>query len=142
MTYAEQYEKAEQLSEHFHEREFLCTCRGRYCSGLPEDGIDPKLVTLLETIRELVDSPITLNSGYRCPKRNRDVGGAKSSQHMNGTAADITASGLSPSKVRRIARKAFRKLRRTNPAFKGLGFGLGKYSKFTHVDTRRNRARW
>ena len=35
--------------------------------------------------------PITVNSGYRCPKLNDAVGGAKNSQHMRGEAADITA---------------------------------------------------
>ena len=33
--------------------------------------------------------PLKVSSGYRCPQLNAVVGGAKSSQHMKGEAADI-----------------------------------------------------
>ena len=157
--YHEQYRRAYNtaISAHFREAEFMCSCKGRFCDGLYEYGIDRKLLILLETMRWLAcqktmfrkaaNRPITIISGYRCRQRNLlpkplGVGGAQSSQHMLATAADIVISGLSPFKVRKIARKAFRKLRRTNPDFKGLGFGLGRYPTFTHCDVRRNKARW
>ena len=35
---------------------------------------------------------ITVNSGYRCPKLNAEVGGAKTSAHMSGYAADTKPS--------------------------------------------------
>ena len=48
------------------------------------------LVThVLDPLREMYGKPITVNSGYRCPKLNDAVGGAKNSQHMRGEAADI-----------------------------------------------------
>ena len=46
---------------------------------------------LLDPIRAAWGGPITVNSGFRCPVLNRAVGGASSSQHMKGEAADITA---------------------------------------------------
>ena len=50
------------------------------------------LVThVLDPLREMYGKPITVNSGYRCPQLNAAVGGAKTSQHMRGEAADITA---------------------------------------------------
>ena len=46
---------------------------------------------VLDPLREWYGKPITVNSGYRCPQLNRMVGGAASSQHLKGEAADITA---------------------------------------------------
>ena len=46
---------------------------------------------VLDPLREWYGKPITVNSGYRCPQLNRLVGGAASSQHLKGEAADITA---------------------------------------------------
>ena len=50
----------------------------------------------LELIRALVGGkPITIKSGYRCPKVNTGIGGARNSQHVVGEAADITIHGIS-----------------------------------------------
>lgn len=46
---------------------------------------------VLDPLRTAYRKPIYINSGYRCEELNRLVGGAKSSQHMTGKAADITA---------------------------------------------------
>jgi len=48
----------------------------------------------LEMVRALVQAPIVISSGYRSPHVNRLVGGSKTSQHMTGEAADITAPGF------------------------------------------------
>lgn len=67
-----------------------------------EHGIDntptkearEKLVALVENVldplREMYGKPITVNSGYRGPVLNSCIGGAKTSQHCKGEAADIT----------------------------------------------------
>lgn len=46
---------------------------------------------VLDPLREAWGKPLTVNSGYRCPTLNRAVGGAASSHHLRGMAADITA---------------------------------------------------
>ena len=46
---------------------------------------------ILDPLREKYRKPITVNSGYRCPELNKAVGGSKTSQHLKGLAADITA---------------------------------------------------
>ena len=57
------------------------------------------LVThVLDPLREMYGKPITVNSGDRCPKLNAAVGGAKSSQHMRGEAADITGGSREENK--------------------------------------------
>lgn len=55
---------------------------------------------LLDPIREQWAHPITVNSGFRCPVLNKAVGGAATSQHMKGEAADITAG--SPQKNKQL----------------------------------------
>lgn len=46
---------------------------------------------VLDPLRDWWGKPIYVNSGYRSPQLNRMVGGAISSQHVKGEAADITA---------------------------------------------------
>lgn len=51
----------------------------------------------LEAVRncELGGNPVTITSGYRCPKLNRAVGStAKKSAHMSGLAIDIICPGF------------------------------------------------
>ena len=46
-------------------------------------------VEILQPIRDAWKAPIIITSGYRCKKLNDAVGGAKTSQHSVGEAADI-----------------------------------------------------
>lgn len=45
---------------------------------------------LLDPLREMYGRPIYINSGFRCYKLNKIVGGSKNSEHMYGFAADAT----------------------------------------------------
>jgi len=58
-----------------------------------------ELARNLEIIREAVNAPIHINSGYRSPAHNRAVGGASNSYHVRGMAADIVVRGKSPGQV-------------------------------------------
>ena len=72
----------------FSEREFACKC----CGQLPP-SMRANLVALVDNVldpaREEFGGPVTVNSGYRCPKHNLAVGGVVNSQHMKGEAADL-----------------------------------------------------
>ena len=46
-------------------------------------------IDVLQPLREHVDGPIVVNSGYRSKEVNRLVGGVKNSQHLTGEAADL-----------------------------------------------------
>ena len=46
---------------------------------------------VLEPIRDLVGGPLAISSGYRSLEVNRLVGGAATSQHVLGQAADFTS---------------------------------------------------
>lgn len=48
-----------------------------------------ELIDFLNPIREAWGSPIKVTSGYRCPQLNARVGGAKTSAHLKGFAADL-----------------------------------------------------
>lgn len=46
----------------------------------------------LEQVQILTEFPLDISSGYRCPDLNRRVGGARTSQHTKGQAADFTCA--------------------------------------------------
>lgn len=60
----------------------------------PDPELLPRLILLaelLERIRSVLQVPVIVTSGYRCPRVNRAVGGVTSSDHTQGHAADIVA---------------------------------------------------
>ena len=52
-----------------------------------------RLCGWLEVLRDKAAQPIVINSGYRSSQLNRKVGGAPTSNHLTGCAADIRTSG-------------------------------------------------
>lgn len=44
---------------------------------------------ILQPLRDAMEEPLYINSGFRNPEVNRLVGGAPNSQHLTGLAADI-----------------------------------------------------
>ena len=73
---------------YFKMEEFKCRCCGRV--AYPEN-IEALVSNVLDPARERLGMPIVVNSGYRCPKHNAEVGGVPRSQHMVGEAADVSA---------------------------------------------------
>lgn len=55
------------------------------------DAVRELTLTVLQPLRDAWGEPLHINSGYRCPKLNAAVGGALTSQHTKGEAADIKA---------------------------------------------------
>lgn len=49
----------------------------------------------LEVVRLILGKPLTIRSWYRCPARNKAVGGAPKSIHLTGLAVDLNVRGLS-----------------------------------------------
>lgn len=118
------------MSKYFKPSELACKCHR--CAGQDNTGpvgIDSHLYEVLDKIRERVGKPVYINSGYRCPEHNEEVGGSPNSQHKLGIAADIRWEGINPVKDAKIA-------------FECGADGIGVYASFLHVDVRGYKARW
>ena len=116
---------ARQLAPGFKVREFRCR------DGSDVVMIDESLVMLLQCIREHFGKPITITSGYRTAAHNAAVGGAKSSQHLLGRAADIQVQGVSVEDVAAYAESLM-------PGWGGVGrypVKAGRAKGWVHVDT-------
>lgn len=50
---------------------------------------------VLEEVREHFGKPVRISSGYRSPALNKAIGGAATSQHCRGEAADFEVVGVS-----------------------------------------------
>ena len=110
----------------FKAREFACH------DGSDSVLIDERLVRILQAAREHFGKPIKITSGYRTQAYNQKIGGASSSYHTKGRAADITAEGIDNKELAKYFEAA------------GVaGIGFYNYSGgFIHVDTRTNRYLW
>ncbi len=89
------------LSPHFTLQEMTVT--GRTAVNDPNAAQIVALKALCENVLEPVRAhfnlPITILSGFRSPEVNKLVGGAPTSQHLKGEAADITIKGVANADV-------------------------------------------
>lgn len=94
-----------QLTPHFSLEEMIAsdTAEKNHIVNSPNEGIQENLTRtceVLERIRSVVGNrAIAISSGYRCPELNRLVGGAATSAHLRGNAADFTVPGMELSDV-------------------------------------------
>lgn len=88
------------LSENFNMVEFTKsqTAERRNIKNIPgpaEIAALQSLVTeVLQPVRDHFKRPMSINSGYRSPELNAAIGGARTSQHTKGQAADIEIPGV------------------------------------------------
>ncbi len=122
-----------QLTKNFKLSEFDCHCG----CHMPDSVLDEvyKLAHQLQIIRDFIQQPIYINSGYRCEEYNRVCGGVLDSQHILGKAADIRVDNVDPVDLY----DAIENLIKFNHIFEG---GVGQYQTFVHYDIRLTYARW
>ncbi len=66
------------------------------------DSVKALVEEVLQPLRDAWGKPLKINSGYRCPELNRLVGGAETSQHLKGEAADVACDN--PLELARLAK--------------------------------------
>lgn len=87
------------LTKNFTVNEFTCsvTAAANGFDNRPSVPVINNLKALcehvLQPLREHLNCPIIITSGYRCQKLNEKVGGTWNSQHLKGEAADFICPG-------------------------------------------------
>lgn len=115
------------LSKYFKLSEF----RSKDGAEFPKEVLQnlQKLVVNLDVIREKIDLPIHVNSGYRSTTHNKKIGGAKNSYHVIGLAADLSARDISPNALKEIIVGLM-------DSGKITAGGVKAYDTFVHYDIR------
>ena len=113
------------MTRNFKVGEFSCPC------GCGMNKISVLLLDELQKVRDVLNAPITIDSGCRCAKHNKEVGGEDHSKHMLGLAADFKVKGFTPAQVHE-------KLLSMYPD----KYGIGLYPTWVHLDVRATKARW
>lgn len=120
------------ISRHLSRYEFACKC------GCGFDAADKELIEVIEesvhyfeNILEEEYLRVFINSGNRCPKHNKDVGGVNTSKHTKGIAVDYRIEHVD-------ADLLFEYLASKYPD----RYGIGKYKGRTHMDMRTKPTRW
>jgi zinc D-Ala-D-Ala carboxypeptidase len=96
--------QAPRLSPHFTVAELTTTSQrgrdGKLLENVPDAEalhyLRKLALVLLEPIRDLLECPIRVNSGFRCEAVERRVSGKAFGQHMLGQAADIVPLAKMP----------------------------------------------
>ena len=119
------------LSKNFSRSEFAC--KGTNCCG-HSAPVQPELVSALQALRDQLNLPLSITSGFRCNRHNESVGGATQSFHTLGMAADVTCpDGVTAEDLAQAAE--------TIPSFQQGGIGI--YPSWVHLDVRTTgKARW
>jgi len=122
------------LTKNFSRQEFDC----KDGTIVPEKYIKnvQEVANNLQALRDYLEVPVSITgSGYRSPKHNKKVGGAKFSQHLTASGADINAEGYEPEQLAEVIELLILKGKMKQG-------GIGVYPNFVHYDIRGTKARW
>lgn len=120
-----------QLTKNFNGQEFDC----KDGTKVPDEFLPnvQEVANNLQILRDYLKVPVRVTGiGYRTKSHNKKVGGAKFSQHLTASGADISADGYTPKELA----KEIEKLIKEGKMKQG---GIGIYPNFVHYDIRRLR---
>lgn len=123
-----------QLTKNFTRQEFDC----KDGTKVPDKFLFnvKEVAENLQVLRDYLEVPVSITgSGYRTAKHNKKVGGAKFSQHLTASGADINAQGYEPKQLAEVIELLILKGKMKQG-------GLGVYPNFVHYDIRGTKARW
>lgn len=117
------------LTKNFNRSEFQCSC------GCGQQSVDTELAEKLQLIRDKVNRPLKITSGYRCITHNAAVRGSAGSKHRYGMAADWRTENrsINPVALGILAQAV---------GFGGIGIYWHSRGAFVHADTRGTKATW
>jgi uncharacterized protein YcbK (DUF882 family) len=123
-----------QLTKNFTRQEFDCNdgtiVPEKYITNVQE------VANNLQVLRDHIKESVSITgSGYRTASHNKKVGGAKNSQHLTASAADINAKNYTPKKLAAVIEKLIAEGKMKQG-------GIGVYKGFVHYDIRGTKARW
>lgn len=121
------------LTKNFSLAEFNCHDGTPVPLNLLDNVVE--LAQNLQVLRNFLDEPIHINSGYRSPAYNKRIGGVKESQHLMGKASDITVKSKTPRQLAAVIEKLIKEGKMSQG-------GIGVYPGFVHYDIRKTKARW
>jgi len=120
------------ITPHFFydEPNILCPC----CGELIINDLFLRTMFRIEKVRVAVGFPLVFNSGHRCEKHNRKVGGAKRSMHLS------FAADLRPEDKKNFPDfcNAIKLMNHDHKLFNGVGW----YWSFVHLDCRTTPYTW
>ena len=122
------------LTKNFNSEEFDC----KDGTKVPEKYLlnVKEVANNLQELRDYLNVPVAVTgSGYRTPAHNKKVGGAKASQHLTASGADINAEGYDPKQLAEVIELLILKGKMKQG-------GIGIYPNFVHYDVRGTKARW
>ena len=122
------------LTKNFNSEEFDC----KDGTKVPEKYLlnVKEVANNLQALRDYLKVPVSVTgSGYRTPTHNKKVGGAKASQHLTASGADINAEGYEPKQLAEVIELLILKGKMKQG-------GIGIYPNFVHYDIRGTKARW
>lgn len=87
------------------------------------DNMLELIVYCLQPIRDKLQKPMVITSGYRNSQVNKLVGGVSNSAHLYGQAVDFTVSEMTPAQVVDFIKKS------------GVEYDqlINEYDKWTHI---------
>ena len=73
------------------------------CKGTGEIKMNEEFMTKLIELREKLNQPMVITSGYRSPEHNKRIGGSSKSAHICGLAVDVGCSGAKAHEIVKLA---------------------------------------
>lgn len=110
------------ITKNFTTDEMACTCCGK-------SDMDEEFMRTLQSIRDEMQRPLRITSGFRCQHRNQLISTTgKDGPHTKAKACDILISGADAMRLFAVAQKH---------GVSGIGMNQrGEHSKrFVHLDT-------
>lgn len=120
--------------KNFKLEEFKCTCNGEHCTGYPE-VLNIQLLKNLQKVREKFGAT-SIESGLRCSKRNKAVGGASTSRHKSGKAVDIKNSTSKTEGGRKTIMNFWKTLPKQRYTYCNIGGNYPNMGNSVHIDVK------